>query len=301
MRACVIFNPAARGDQARRFRSVLESATAGAELRPTTGPGAARQLAREAVEQGFDRVVAAGGDGTVFEVLNGLTDAPDGLQRAALGVLPLGTANVLALELGMPRDPARAWRALVSAAEKTVDCGWAEYRDDAGRPQHAHFAIVAGAGLDARAVQLVDRATKQRFGKLAYVLAALRALRRHPDRVQCTLGGRSFDGRAVLAGNGRLYAGKIPVFGDNRLDSGRLHVRGVREVTAGTLARCLHAYLTGRWTLDRQLGAGSVSELSLTTDSTAPLELDGEFVGWLPARLRILPGALRVLVPQARA
>ena len=87
MKACVIFNPVARGDKARDMQSHLSDIARDAALKPTTCAGDARQLAAEAVREGFDTVVAAGGDGTLNEVLNGLADA-DGFSRARLGVLP---------------------------------------------------------------------------------------------------------------------------------------------------------------------------------------------------------------------
>lgn len=299
-RPCVIFNPTARGDKARRLSRLLREAASDHDWIPTHGPGTARGLARAAVESGRRRIVAAGGDGTVFEVMNGMADAEDGLQRAALGVLPLGTANVFGLELGMSLDPARAWRELQTAEVRSIDGGLAEFRDDQGRSTRAHFAIVAGAGLDARAVQQVDWKWKRRVGKLAYIAAALRALVSFPDRVQCTMGGRPFVGRVVLAGNGHFYAGKIDVFRGGSLDSGHLHVSAVDQVTVGVLAQCLRAFLTGRWDLGRRCATGSVEILELESagEGPVPLQLDGEFVGWLPAKLRVLPGALRVLVPR---
>lgn len=296
-RPCIVFNPTARGDKARSFRQFLDALAGQATLKPTTGPGSARLLARQAVEEGHDLIVAAGGDGTAFEVLNGLADSPGGLQRAALGVLPLGTANVLAHELAVPADPERAWTLLQTGRIRAIDCGFAEFHDQDGHPRQAHFAIVAGAGLDARAVQLVDWSLKKRTGKLAYIAAAIQAFLHHPDRVRCTLAGQPFSGRVVLAGNGRLYAGELPVFGDGALDSGHLHVRGVQRVTPQLLLGCLRAYATRRWPLEGRLPADAVDELILDSDRPAPLQLDGEFAGWLPARLRILPGSLRVLVP----
>ena len=105
MRLCIVFNPTARGDKARRFRQRLEALARECVLMPTTGPGAAVDLAAEAVRQGFDTVVAAGGDGTVNEVLNGIAGVEQGLERARLGILPLGTMNVFARELGLPLNP----------------------------------------------------------------------------------------------------------------------------------------------------------------------------------------------------
>lgn len=297
MLGCVIFNPAARGERARRFRHFLSEIGSRAELKPTLGPGSARVLAREAVEAGHQTIIAAGGDGTVFEVLNGIADAPQGLSHAALGVLPLGTANVLAHELRIPMEPAKAWAALRQGRPAQIDCGYAEFLDASHRPQRAYFSIVAGAGLDARAVQLVDWQLKRRAGKLAYIAAALRAWARFPDRVRCVMAGKPFTGRVVLAGNGQLYAGDIPIFGDGSLASGRLHLRGVEEVSLPILWSSFWAYLTGRWGLDKTLPADSVQEVRLESDGPVPLQLDGEFVGWLPALLRIIPGGVRVVRP----
>ena len=300
MRACVIFNPSARGDKARQFTQLLHSLGNDIKLLPTTGPGTARTLAYQAARSGHDLVVAAGGDGTVFEVLNGIADAPKALEHTALSVLPLGTANVFAHELGLPTNPALAWEAIQSGTLRQIDCGFAEYQDSDGSRRSARFVIVAGAGLDARAVQLVDWKLKRHTGKLAYITAAIRALLQHPDQPQCRINGQIFSGRAILVGNGRLYAGELPVFSDGDLASGHLHVRGVKAVSAEILFRCLAAYLTGRWSLDPKLAGTSVPELHLTSDAPVPLQLDGEFVGWLPATLRILPASLKVLAPKPR-
>lgn len=297
MRACVVFNPFACGERAKRFRQLLAEIGPRAELRPTTGPGAARAIAEDAVKSGHELVIAAGGDGTVYEVLNGIADVPGGLDQTTLGVLPLGTANVLAHELGVPTNPERAWECLRRGRSREIDCGVAEFTDHLGAPSRAHFAVVAGAGLDARAVQRVDLRLKKRAGKLAYIAAALHALIRFPDLVRCTLDGVPFHGRAVLVGNGRFYAGRIPIFSDGALDSGVFHVRGVESISFGMLARCLVAYLTERWTLEGRLVADRVSELRLESERPVPLQLDGEFAGWLPATMRILPRQLRVLSP----
>src|SRR5712691_3191908 len=102
VRTCVIFNPAARGEKAKRFRRHLDDLGSDCALKLTTAAGDARRLAAEAVAEGFEIVVAAGGDGTLNEVLNGIGDAPGGFEKARLGVLPLGTVNVFARELALP-------------------------------------------------------------------------------------------------------------------------------------------------------------------------------------------------------
>ena len=174
MRICVIFNPAARGNKARHFRRQLNAIGSQCALKATTAPGDARQLAAEAVGEGFDLIVAAGGDGTVNEVLNGLGNAPDGFARARLGVLPLGTINVFARELKIPLRIERAWDVLQRGREVLIDLPRVEFSTN-GTRQKQYFAQLAGAGMDARAIELVDWGHKKKIGPLAYLIAGLKA------------------------------------------------------------------------------------------------------------------------------
>ena len=107
MRTCVIFNPAARGNKARHFRRWLDSVAAQCTLKPTAGPGDAQLLATQAVSENFELIVAAGGDGTVNEVLERHRRRAGRICRARLGVLPLGTVNVFAKELKIPGTDSR--------------------------------------------------------------------------------------------------------------------------------------------------------------------------------------------------
>ena len=152
---CVIFNPAACGEKANRFRRQLDAIAAHCALKATAAPGDARRLAAEAVADGFDLIVAAGGDGTVNEVLNGIGDAPNGFDRARLGVLPLGTVNVFARELKIPLQIERAWEVLQRGREKKIDLPSVDFFA-IGVLQKLCFAKLAGAGLDARAIELLN-------------------------------------------------------------------------------------------------------------------------------------------------
>lgn len=296
MRPCMIFNPTARGEKARRHRKFFDSLATGCDLKPTTGPGTARELARRAIEEGHEIVIAAGGDGTVFEVLNGLGDARDGFQRAALAVLPVGTANVFAHELDLPIDPTLAWQAILQGRTRWIDLPEAHYQCD-GRTAHSYFCSVAGAGLDARAVQRVNWGLKKNVGKLAYILASLQALSEPGGLVECRFDGREVRGRGVVVSNGRFYAGRVPLFPDGRLDSGRLHLCVVERVTPAVLAAGLLAYVSGRWFRPNSVHNSSGTHFRLDSAQPAPLQLDGEAVGQLPATVRVAPRRLRVVVP----
>src|SRR5580692_4028387 len=127
LRICVIFNPAARGNKARRFRRHLDEMAQQSVFKATTAPGDAQKFAAAAVTEGFDLLVAAGGDGTVNEVLNGIGDVPNGFERVRLGVLPLGTVNVYAREMRIPLRLEHAWVMLRRAKETKIDLGRVDY------------------------------------------------------------------------------------------------------------------------------------------------------------------------------
>ncbi|MBI3191648.1 MAG: diacylglycerol kinase family lipid kinase, partial [Pedosphaera parvula] len=211
MRICIIFNPTAKGNKAWHFRRELKTIATQTELRLTTAPGEARLLTAVAVRDGVDAVVAAGGDGTVNEVLNGIGDAPDGFARVWLGILPLGTVNVFAKELGLPMNVLKAWKAIERGRARTVDLAKAEFVSE-GKPRTRYFAQLAGAGLDARAIELVDWESKKRIGQFAYLVAGIKAMKERRPLIELTCDAGGAKGELVLIGNGRYYGGRLPVF-----------------------------------------------------------------------------------------
>ena len=296
MPACVIFNPAARGDKARRFRRQLDAIGAQCALKATTAAGDARRLATEAVNDGFDLIVAAGGDGTLNEVLNGIGAAPDGFAKARLGVLPLGTVNVFARELKIPLRAEQAWEVLQRGRERRIDLPFAEFFTG-GKPRKEYFAQLAGAGLDARAIELVDWQHKKQVGKLAYVIAGLKALCEKKSEITVRAGGDSASGELILFGNGRLYGGSFPLLSGAELNDGILDVCVLPRANWWRLLHCLPGLL-----VRGKFPAGSVRHLQgrtleLTSDAPAAFELDGEWVGHLPVKFSVEREKLRVVVP----
>lgn len=296
MRACVIFNPAARGDKARHFREHLARLSATAALKPTTAPGAGRALAAEAVREGFDTVIAAGGDGTLNEVINGLGDTPDGLARVRLGLLPLGTINVFARELNIPLAFEPAWRVIEAGRETLVDLPEVEFTA-AGQPTRRLFAQLAGAGLDSRAIELVDWEQKKSFGPLAYVVAGFKALAETKTPIIASAPGDGAQGELVLIGNGRYYGGHFQLFPAAQLRDGLLDVTVFPRVNWETLLRSGWGWLFDQ--IHTSAGCRTFQAETVTLTSAAPvaLQLDGDNVGHLPAKFSLRPQALRVLVP----
>ena len=296
MRTCVIFNPAARGNKARHFRRQLDAIGSQCALKATTAPGDARRLAAEAVGEGFDLVVAAGGDGTVNEMLNGLGDAADGFERARLGVLPLGTVNVFARELGIPLRIERAWEILQRAGKRALTSRAWNFLENGVRRQR-YFVQLAGAGWDARAIELVDWSHKKKIGPLAYVIAGLKALRERQPKITVRTGGQSVTGEFVLVGNGRFYGGPVSVFPQADLRDGLLDICILPRLNWWTLMRCVPGLLTNRKPPASFAQFIQADKFELAGEPQTAFELDGEWVGHLPATFSVERERLRVVVP----
>ena len=296
MKTCVIFNPAARGDKARHFREQLAALSARCALKPTYAAGAGRPLAAEAVREGFEVIVAAGGDGTLNEVINGLGDEPVGFARTRLGVLPLGTVNVFAKELGLPTGFDPAWAVIERGRETMIDLPQAEFTVE-GQPRRRYFAQLAGAGLDSRAIELVDWEHKKRIGPLAYVVAGFKALNEPKPQVIFSSAQAGAAGQLILVGNGRYYGGRFTVFPKADLRDGLLDVAVFPKVNWEMLLRGGWGWLFDQ--LHAAAGVRTFQTESFTLNSAAPVpfELDGDNVGHLPATFSVRRQALRVLVP----
>jgi len=294
VRTCVIFNPAARGEKAWRFRHQLDAIGSQCALKATTAPDDARRLAAEAVADGFELVVAAGGDGTVNEVLNGLGDVPDGFARARLGVLPLGTINVFARELKIPLRLERAWETLQQGGETLIDLPRVEFSANGAR-QKRYFVQLAGAGLDARAIQLADWSLKKKTGPLAYVIAGLKALREPQPEITARANGQNLTGELVLIGNGRCYGGPFSIFPQGDLRDGLLEVCVFPRVTWLTLLRCAPGLLLRRKLPERLVRRVRAGTFELNGGTSTAFELDGEWIGYLPAAFSVERASLRVV------
>ncbi len=296
MSICLIFNPAARGEKAKKFQRSLEAFHGKFALKPTNCAGAARRLAAEAVREGFTTVVAAGGDGTLNEVLNGIADA-DGFTQVRFGVLPLGTINVFARELRIPAKLNQVWPLIEGAEEVRLDVGCAEFQGSSGREKRL-FLQLAGAGLDARAVQLVSWDLKKKIGPGAYLVAGLQALTAVQPKITVrNENGEEASGELVLIGNGRLYGGDFPFFHKGDLQDGLLDAVVFEDVNWKRLASIGWDFLLGRLFKEGRTTYLQGGELSLHSDSRAAVQLDGEYVGELPGRLSVMPKVLRVVAP----
>jgi len=272
----------------RRLQSV-RALIEGAQLAETQGAGDARRLARELAEAGWATIVAAGGDGTVNEVVSGLMEArvetmPD------LGLLPMGTMNVFALELGLPGLDLRAcWRRVATGSVRNVDA-WS-----AG--PHV-FVQMAGVGIDAQVIRQTTWQSKKQWGPLSYLGTLSRLLDSPPSELRLRVDdGPWLTGTSVLMGNGRLYGGPFPVFPEAENDDGCLDIAVVHghgpstfsNLVADVLLRGIDENHGG---VTRRRGRHVLIE---ATDPQ-PFEIDGELGGETPLVVTPHEKRLRVLV-----
>ena len=292
-RILVIFNPAAgRGRScAKRLSRVvaeLERRDCTVTVLSTRAPGDAEHLAREA-DPAFDLIVAAGGDGTVNEVANGIF-----AESRPLAVLPLGTGNVLANEIGLPRDPQRLARVIADGTPKPI---WP------GRAGDRLFLAMTGVGFDAEVLGALDPCLKRRLGKLGYIWAILLCLCRYrrAEFIVSTEGGADRAASAIVT-TGRLYAGRFVIAPDARLDVPLLHIVLFRRAGRLAVLRYLGAMLLGRLHRLADVSILTARRASVAAGRPAAagssvVETDGEIRGRLPLKIEIAASPLLLVQP----
>lgn len=281
----VILNPAARGERAQRLRERVAALIDGAELRSTSRRGHAQAIAREGAREGFSKIIAAGGDGTVNEVVNGIAGTD-----AALGLLPLGTMNVFATELGLPTsDLQRCWRITQESPARLVDLP---------RANGKHFVQLAGVGLDAQVVQETSAAFKKSFGPLSYVVSAAQIAARQPPLLRVESDHASTEeGSFVLVGNGRLYGGPFPFFKKAVIDDGLFDVLVFKRLNYLEMLRYLQDVIFSSQITSPEVEYFQTTSLRVSSDHAVPVEIDGELIGNCPVEFTIQRHGLRVLAP----
>lgn len=294
-KAALIFNPYA--GKLSRAERLLERTTElflehglNISLIPTTGPGSAGDIAKEQIDEGCDLIIAAGGDGTINEVANGLalTDVP-------LGILPGGTANVLANELGLDMNFERLVSLMQSFVPTSVATGLLSVPD---RPDR-HFMLMAGAGLDAQIVYNLDPGLKAATGKLAYYLGGFSQVFRPIPEFTVQVDDHEYPASFALISRVRNYGG------DLEIARGASLMRNDFEVV---LFRGKHGtdylkYLLGvaMQRVEKVDGCTVLRGTKITcADPEAEgvyVQVDGELAGTLPLTAQIVPTGIKLLVP----
>lgn len=306
MKAVVIANPRSAGGATAARRDILERRARDildAPVRWTDAPRAASRLAREAIAEGFDTVVAVGGDGTISEVTDGIVSAGGGV----LGIVPSGTGGDLARALGLSRDPEAAMRAIVAAEPMPVDALCVEVTGPDG-PAQRHGINISGLGMAGDVVARVNAGSKRLGGRVTFALATLRSLLswRAPE-VEVLFDAADgtqerWRGRAVnlFVCNARQCGGGMVVAPEARMDDGLLDVVLIPVRPLRELVRSTPRLYDGTIAEDPKVVVRRVRSVWVDSPEGAfSVDLDGEAIGRAPVRVRIAPHALHLRAPRS--
>jgi YegS/Rv2252/BmrU family lipid kinase len=298
-RAVVIVNPlAGRGRHEKEIRAHAALATTllrthdiEATVRPTEGPGDANRFAREAADARVGLVIAWGGDGTINEVACALVQT-----GIPLGIIPAGSGNGLACDLGLPFDP---------TAALTIAASGADFRMDAGRVQNSVFFNIAGVGVDAIiAARFAERGLRRR-GPLGYLQLGVSELMRYSAQTYTfSIENERYQHRAMLIAiaNGRQYGNRVQIAPGARLDDGLLELVIVEQLSTLSIALRLPSLFRGTLKPGRGVTMRAVREMTVRAEEAIPFHVDGEpRLGERELTVSTIPGALVVRVPRSIA
>jgi len=281
----------ARLDSAIR---ILQDAGSHVGLIATEGPQTAGAIARRAVDAGCDLIVAAGGDGTINEAINGIAGS-----NVPFGILPAGTANVLANEIGFSNRPDHAAKQLLDATPVRIALGVLERPDLPRR----HFVLMAGVGLDARIVYELDSDLKGKLGKLAYWHGGLRQLGRPVPRFHISVNGSQYCASFALITRVRNYGGDFEIARRIRLTDNDFEIVVFQNHQWQDYLRFFGAIMTNRLhsTNGVAITRATRVEVDAPEDQRIYIQTDGEALGVLPATISTIPDALTLLMPKSYA
>ena len=307
-KAALLYNPTSCRWRGRRLAdveaalAVLRGAGVEASASPTLAASQAAEQTRQAIAEGCDAVFACGGDGTVHDVLQGLVGT-----NAALAIIPFGTANTLAHDLGVPRSSADAARVALAAKPRRIAVGRVQYQDFSGNPASRYFTVIVGVGMDAYLFHALDSSAKVHFGMLAYYARATRLWLTHRmESFQVSF--VSAAGQSETAEVSQLLAVRLRDFGGalRELAPGatldREDLRLVLFCTRNRLAYLgyiARGLLVAKWRIPGVELVYSTGATCQPKAGAAPIyvEADGEILGTLPVEISIVPQGVAVLAP----
>lgn len=293
-RARLIYNPTSgREEMKRRLPEILQRLERGGletSTHATIGEGDATVAAAEAVERGFDIIIAAGGDGTLYEVINGMAEMPN---RPPLGILPVGTTNDFARALGIPKHWEFAVDLILQQHTRVIDVGKVNQR---------YFINIAGGGSMTELTYEVPSKLKTMIGQLAYYMKGLEKLPRLRPIELCFRSKEVLVQEEVmmfLICNSNSVGGFEKLAPEASLSDGLLDVFILRKCNLAEFIRIVSAALRGEHMNDPHVIHFKTQSIQVTSPDYVQLNLDGEFGGTLPCTISVLPDHLQIFVDES--
>ncbi len=313
-KAALLYNPASGGSGGRRQRelesalALLRAAGVDADLFPTLSPAHAKDETRRAIASGYDTIFACGGDGTIHNIVQVLANSP-----VALAILPTGTANALAHDLGLPLNVTKAAKAALSGEPRRIALGCVKYVDLHNNPGERYFIVTAGVGVDAHLFYKLHTGTKQRMGMAAYYAKAWHLWFNYPMTRFAANYAETGSDASLRAEVTELMAVRIRNFGgvvQELAPGASLDRDDMRLVFARTASRLAYLAWVTRGLLRRRWSIPGI-ELAYSTRVSCEylpqpsgqeqrkiyIEADGELLGMIPAEITVVPNALTLLAP----
>ncbi|WP_197479945.1 diacylglycerol kinase [Paenibacillus swuensis] len=292
-RARLIYNPSSgREEIKKRLPEILQRLEQGGietSCHATTGEGDASAAAAEAIRRGFDIVIAAGGDGTLYEVINGMAGMEN---RPALGILPLGTTNDFARALGVPKQLDLACDLIIAGYAKPIDVG---------RANDKYFINIAGGGSMTELTYEVPSKLKTMIGQLAYYMKGLEKLPRlRPIELYVTAEGVEIHEEVMLflVANSNSVGGFEKLAPDASLNDGMFDVLILRKCNLAEFIRLAGMALRGEHMNDPHVIYFQTKHLQITAIDNVQINLDGELGGVLPCTFEVLPSHLNIYMDE---
>jgi YegS/Rv2252/BmrU family lipid kinase len=287
----LISNPVAKKASERKIEAayrLLKSRDYKVEIVSTKYKGHAEGLAIEAIKKSPSLIVAAGGDGTFNEVINGIAGS-----EIPMAILPIGTTNVLAKELDIPENVEGAIEIAVGRTPKKISLGKIMITHHSSLITR-YFVLMAGVGFDGEAVFGINETIKKISGKGAYIYSGIKTLFRfNPDELILNIDGETFSGYSVIIGNASKYGGHFKVAPDARLTDPVLYTCLFKRKNPLNIVRYVFGVLTGSHINFKDVEYLKAKSIEII--GNAHIQIDGDYFGTTPAKVEIIPDMVRLV------
>jgi len=293
LRLKIIVNPSAgrfrNSLHLRKLQKYLRNRGVVNHIAFTRNPGDAVEAARNIKKEGYDAIAVCGGDGTLREAVAGVigTDIP-------IGVIPLGTGNVIATDLGIPKDPFKACDLIIRGKTRKIDVG---------KNGDSYFMIAAGAGYDCEVVAQVDLQVKSKVGRLAYIASAIKLLRKYKPirfKVESDIFNGSIKAIGIVVANSPRYGGYFSLKKEARIDDGLLDVIVIKGRGWFDILRIFTRVLIKSKLTPYDIFTFRSKWVHLESDNGAiPFHNDSDVAGTLPQSFEVVNGGVSIFVPDS--